>query len=154
MYDCDVALPRNLDDRDIDAQMTVTQMPAERVGVTEMSFVLMMMEIVRLVASLAKLLNGSGSGSGIVGGGHGPAMRSNCLKAQSKRLVEETRLRMDTGTLRHCDVSRPFDWFLLVITKVLLVSFYVLCFPDLSQSIRLYLLPFLRFFPPSFTLFL
>lgn len=135
MDGCDVALPLNLDDDDIDASMVEGQMPRERVSVTGMSFVLMMMEIVRLVGGLAGLLrgNGSGIGCGISGntqlGTEMPTIRSKCLKEQSRRLVEETRMRMDTKTLRHCDVSRPFDWFLLVITKVLLVS------PFLSISV-------------------
>lgn len=118
IYDCDVPLPKNLDDRDIDAGMTVVQMPRERVGVTGMSFSLMMLEIVRLVGSLSKLLKGTGA----VGGVNESVVQSKCLKEQSRRLVEETRTRMDSGTLQHCDTSRPFDWLLLLVTKVLLVS--------------------------------
>lgn len=115
MHSTDIPLPLNLDDLDLDAVMT--HMPVPRVGITSMSFPLVMMEVVRMVGKLSSLVHIRSER---------PEATQNappkCLKEQSRLLVEDTRARIELGILHHCDVSRPFDWFLLLISKLVLVS--------------------------------
>lgn len=142
MHNCQVPLPGNFDDQDLDASMACDEMPAARVGVTDMSFVLMMLEVIRTVGMISKLFVDEGVrvGGGINTdnhthtGGDSGGLRMDALKEQSRQLLEEAKTRMNVRTLQYCSVSRPFDWFLMIATKMLLVSsFYFISFQCLAR---------------------
>lgn len=115
MLDTDIALPKNYNDDDLDPNMP--SLPSPRVGITDMSFVLLAVENVRTVARLAyNLLQKSEM--------LGPSemKRSRSLREQSRELWGQTRNRIEREILQFCDASRPFDLLLLIVSKIVMVS--------------------------------
>lgn len=55
-------------------------------------------------------------------------------KEKSKGMVEDARTRIEQGTLRFCNVSRPFDWLILLVANVILVSDLSSLFPCFNAA--------------------
>jgi hypothetical protein len=116
-----IALPSNFNDNDLSPDMT--SLPAPRIGLSDMSFALMMFEIVRLVGQIAYFIHEKAARVGCRAMAGSPSTRE-----WSKGIVEEARMRIEQGTLNYCDVSRPFDWLILLVAKIILVGILSLFF--------------------------
>lgn len=121
-----IPLPSNFNDNDLSLDMTT--LPAPRIGLSDMSFALMVFEIVRLVGRMGQFMYEKAARVGSRAMAGSPSTRE-----RSQGILGETRMRIEQGTLRYCDVSRPFDWLILLVAKVTLVG--VLSLPlDFSAS--------------------
>jgi len=96
-----VSLPLNINDVDLSPMADDT--PTARTGITDMSFLLFTVELIKLHAKAQNLVSTSASRS----------------VNQSEREVQECVKMLECKFLRHCDASRPFDWFLLLTGKAM-----------------------------------
>lgn len=110
MHTSDVALPLNVNDLDIYPEMTHPIVP--RIGLTDVSHILMSFQAVKLVAGLAALVHFQRTEQQDIA----------VIRARTQAVVETARTEIEQGTLRHCDISRPFDWLILLCAKIMMVS--------------------------------
>ncbi|KAJ9605988.1 hypothetical protein H2200_009837 [Cladophialophora chaetospira] len=103
----DVAVPLNIND--IDLTLAMDEMPTARTGSTAMSFYLVNLKAIQLTAAL-KLLGGAGH----------PSKSIRSVQLRRRSLVENAVGEIEREFLRHCDTSRPLDWFLMLTTKAIL----------------------------------
>jgi hypothetical protein len=104
-----IPLPLNVND--IDLGSVAGEMPMARDESTEMSFFLINLEVTQLIANL-EILDSTSD----------PAKMEPSIDVRRKNLVECVVTRIERGFLRHCDTSRPLDWFLMLTTKAMLVG--------------------------------
>lgn len=110
-----VPLPTNYNDSDLET--TMTQFPVERTGISDMSIILIQLRIVELLGKLVgpksqvPLPDGSFSNQ---------CLEEYCIN--EKHLVERTKSEIDCDILSRCHASRPFEWLILLIGKVIIVS--------------------------------
>lgn len=109
----DVPLPSNLND--IDLTPSCTEIPAPRIGITEMSLPLLNFEIIRLVGKLSALSSEGESSLPAEG-------KPESLPQAVTRIVNESRLRVETNILSFCDHSRPFDWLILLFARTIMTK--------------------------------
>lgn len=104
----DVSLPLNVND--IDLSPTADDMPKARAVITDMSYFLLTLELMRLGAR-AQTLSGSSSTS----------LEVDTPNLSEYKELERCVRRLENDILRHCHASRPFDWFMLLTGKAMLV---------------------------------
>lgn len=120
MNETDVPLPMNCNDDDLDHNMAA--LPTPRVGLTEMSFALMALENHRMTARIAlRLLSKKERATNFALNAQ-EMMRSRSLREETRDLWEGTKTKIEREILQYCDYTRPLDWLLLLIGKVILVS--------------------------------
>lgn len=99
-----VSLPLAVNDIDLCPDMD--DRPNPRAGITDISCLLFTLELTRLDARAQILSSYSGHAR---------------LKHIERKKLEEDVKRLENNFIKHCDPSRPFDWFLLLTAKVMLV---------------------------------
>jgi hypothetical protein len=100
-------LPLNINDIDLDPHSK--DLPKSRQHITDMSYFLSTLEITRLVSEQRNF-----DGSAII----------EALDMPNHCDIDNVRLRVkriENDCLQYCDVSRPFDWFILLTAKAMLV---------------------------------
>lgn len=103
----DVLLPLNAND--IDLSPTADHMPKAREAISDMSCFLVTLELTQLSTKVQDIGNASTSLEV-------DPSRRNELEELNGRVK-----KLERDFLRHCDASRPFDWFLLLCSKAMLV---------------------------------
>lgn len=124
MNETDVPFPMNYNDDDLDPDMII--LPTPRIGLTEMSFPLMALENNRMTAKIAlrlllkkeRIKDFTSSAQEMV--------RSSSLREETRDLYEGTKRKIEQEILQYCDYTRPFDWLLLLVGKIILVSSWIL----------------------------
>ena len=97
-----VSLPLNINDIDLSPMADDT--PAARTAITDMSYFLFTVELIKLYAKAQSLVSTSASRS---------------LNQSEHEGLQECVKMLESNFLRHCDASRPFDWFLLLTGKAM-----------------------------------
>ena len=126
MEDCHVQLPSNLNDFDLKRSSADRVRP--RTGVTDMTFVLLRWDSVRLVHSLMEIKKRHKSGRRDI--------EAASLKEQQNKALEESKLRFQTNYLRHLDESRPYDWLCIRWSELILVRNQCISINDSTNSVR------------------
>ena len=109
-----VPFPSNCNNSDLSLEMSC--LPTARIGLSDMSFALMMFASTRLVGQMGCFIHEKA-----VRVGSKAMLGSPSTREKSKGIVEEVKTRIEQGTLRYCDVSRPLDWLILLVAKIILV---------------------------------
>lgn len=122
--DCDVELPANLFDFDLHPDMEGHFQP--RTGCTDMAFVLIRFETIRMGHWLWKIRKRHTSGLSDKNVGD--------LKSEQRRSLEESKQRFQTHYLRHLDESRPYDYLCIRFTKAMLVSIHFIPYTWLKRT--------------------
>ena len=104
-----VRLPANIDDRDF--LLNAKETPASRQGITEMSFVLLRWKGQELTHKLWDLRREQQSGRA-----------EQDVKHEQSMLFESYRIYVYENFLKHCHKSRAWDWMLLELAEVMMVS--------------------------------
>lgn len=112
-----VKLPLNINDNDL--QPGVTEMPQAREGITSMSFVLVRWEIMRLMARIQIIRKQHES--------LGEAANVDEMKRLQRTEFDKTLKDLDRIYLRKCHKSRAYDWVVIAMTEVMMVSLAMLC---------------------------
>lgn len=112
-----VSLPLNINDIDLGPMADDT--PTARTGITDMSFFLFTVELIKLHAKAQNLVSTSASWS---------------VNQSEREGVQECVKRLESNFLRHCDASRPFDWFLLLTGKAMLTPIEIILLENLEAT--------------------
>lgn len=112
MEDSHVQLPSNLNDVDLDPDSP--ERPKPRTGVTEVTFILLRWESVRMIQGLMEVKKKHKAS--------GQAVDIDALKTEQKAVLNESRLRIETFYQRHLHESRAYDWLCLRWIEMMLVS--------------------------------
>ena len=113
MHTASIPLPLNFNDDDLES--TMMSLPRPRTGLSQMSFVLLSLEVIRMMGELSLRLTQWKVDTAVRG-------KSTSPRAESKDFVEETRRKVEQDILRHCDASRPFDYLILLLAKIILTK--------------------------------
>lgn len=103
-----VPFPSNLNDMDLDPE--TKDKPVPRTGITDMTWLLVRSDIVRLVHGLKSAQRDN------------PGDTPAALKAKQRKIFEETQTLFETTYLRHLHPSRPYDWLCTAWIEGMLVS--------------------------------
>ncbi|KAK5119804.1 hypothetical protein LTR85_007130 [Meristemomyces frigidus] len=134
----DVQFPANLNDCDLDPK--ATQTPQSRAGVTDITFVRLRWEILRLVYGIFSARRQKGED------GRPPSPQT--LQAQQNHIFEETKARLEVEYASHLHTSRPYDWMTMQFLEGMFVKTrMIIDYPfgsiptkDMSAQERLHLL--------------
>ena len=100
-----IPLPLNLND--IDLGSTLTMPPIPRTVITEMSYLLLIIELTQLTAEM-QYLNSSDP----------PLAALEC----SSRAIHRRIRTIETQIILNCETSRHYDWLLLLTARAMLVN--------------------------------
>ena len=112
MEDSHVQLPSNLNDVDLDPD--ARERPKPRTGVTEVTFILLRWESVRMIEGLMEVKKRHKTES--------QSLDVDALKTDQKKVLDESKLRIETYYQRHLHTSRAYDWLCLRWIELMLVS--------------------------------
>lgn len=109
MANSNVKLPTNLNDCDLDPEMT--EAPQPRSGITNMTFPTLRFEIHRLVFELLaiKMRHSSDWNQDL------------SLRDVQSEYLDRTKTRLQEQFVCHLDPSRPYDWMCLKFVNAMLV---------------------------------
>lgn len=109
----DVRLPSNLNDTDLTPDMT--EYPQPRTGITDITWLLVRSEILRLVYNVKTVKLRHMAGSPTNG-------NTAIMKTEQKKVLEDGIRRFETEYLRYLHPSRPYDWLCIAFVEGMLVS--------------------------------
>ena len=112
MEESHVRLPSNLNDVDLDPN--ARDPPQSRTGVTEVTFVLLRWESVRMIQTLMEIKKKHKAK-----GQDAPDVEA--FKADQRKALDEATLRIETYYLRHLHESRPHDWLCIGWIELMMV---------------------------------
>lgn len=124
MTDRHVQLPANLNDVDLDPNLN--ERPEPRTGVTEMTYVLLRWECVRVVFNLVSIRLKHKSAQ------HDYDVSK--VKMEQRAAFKEARKMLEVQYERHCHASRPYDWLCLLWIETMMVSSTHAMFSSLSTN--------------------
>ena len=114
-----VPLPLNINDIDLDPSLDI--LPEPRAHATDMSYFFLILEATRLIANQKKSKHQPTKDS---------SDSSNIPQRCEMEVVADRVRTIEQGSLRYCDTSRPFDWFILLTARAILVSTTPICGPN------------------------
>ncbi|KAK6394708.1 hypothetical protein LTR65_001499 [Meristemomyces frigidus] len=133
-----VQFPANLNDCDLDPR--ATEVPESRSGVTDITFVRLRWEILRLVHGIFSVRRQKGE--------DGRPFSSQTLQSEQNKIFVHTKARLETEYASHLHASRPYDWMSLQFLEGMFIKArMIIDYPfghiptkDMSAGERLHLL--------------
>ena len=119
----DTKMPLNINDSDLDPDITEAPSPAE--GMTDTSFCLIRYEI----ASTSRLIRDGGRCCGLC-----PVKNREQTSADKERLIKECHQRLESKYLRHCDETEPIYWLVKNVARMIIAKTWFMLHDPMGRS--------------------